>query len=238
MSKFILAEKDKGESFKRNFIVHLVNCFFSGPKNRYCSKSILKYVKDVSQIASLDWYQFIVNELITSVRHYKESTASKGKANNDLYAPSFSPTLPFDKPDGEAEILGDTLVSDARIIIEKKEHREDVVLDQPKSITKKDASILSYSLGLELSQPDNQNPVPQTTSVPNPSTIGVDEDDGIEDDEDGAPFRFPLRNTSQVNHEHSIKKPAEKKPKEDDEFSSKKGEVRKQSIKIKKSTMQ
>jgi len=54
MLKFILAEKDEGESFKRNFTTYSVNCFFNGPKNRYYSKSILKYLKDVSQITSLD----------------------------------------------------------------------------------------------------------------------------------------------------------------------------------------
>ena len=78
MPEFVLVQKDGGESFKRNFIIYVVNYFFSGPKNRYCSKSILKYLKDVSQIASLDWCQFIVDKLITSVRHYKESTTAKG----------------------------------------------------------------------------------------------------------------------------------------------------------------
>ncbi|KAJ8424214.1 hypothetical protein Cgig2_033098 [Carnegiea gigantea] len=54
MLEFILAKKDKGESFKRNFIIYLVNCCFNGPKNRYCRKSILKFIKDINQIASLD----------------------------------------------------------------------------------------------------------------------------------------------------------------------------------------
>ncbi|KAJ8420502.1 hypothetical protein Cgig2_024707 [Carnegiea gigantea] len=35
-------------------------------------------VNDVTQIASLDWCQFVLDKLITSVRHYKESTAAKG----------------------------------------------------------------------------------------------------------------------------------------------------------------
>ncbi|KAJ8434369.1 hypothetical protein Cgig2_031615 [Carnegiea gigantea] len=77
MPEFILSPQKWGESFNRNFIIYLVNCFFSGPKNRYCNKSILKYLKDVSQIPSLDWCQFVVDKLITSVRHYKESTAAK-----------------------------------------------------------------------------------------------------------------------------------------------------------------
>ncbi|KAJ8425629.1 hypothetical protein Cgig2_024284 [Carnegiea gigantea] len=59
MPEFSLAKKDKGESFKRNFIIYLVTFHFSGPKNSYCSKSILKYVKDVNQIASLHWSKFV-----------------------------------------------------------------------------------------------------------------------------------------------------------------------------------
>ena len=54
MSLFNLAKKDGCESFKGNFIICLVNCFVSRPKNCYYSKSILKYVKDVNQIASLE----------------------------------------------------------------------------------------------------------------------------------------------------------------------------------------
>ncbi|KAJ8421699.1 LOW QUALITY PROTEIN: hypothetical protein Cgig2_002596 [Carnegiea gigantea] len=224
-----------GESFKRNFIIYLVNCFFNGPKNRYCSKSILKYHKNVSQIPSLDWCQFVVDKLITSVRHYKGSTAPKGKVNNDFSAPSFISIVPLDKPSGKGQIQADTLVFDANVIIEKEKYREDVVLDQLKSVMKEDPSMLSCSLGLGLSQPDSQSLVPQNTSVPNPSTAAVNEDDGIEDDDDGAPLRFILRNTSQVN---IVKKPAEKKSKEGDEPASKKGEVRKQSIKSKKQTLQ
>ncbi|KAJ8420611.1 hypothetical protein Cgig2_023945 [Carnegiea gigantea] len=99
----------------------------------------------------------------------------------------------------------------------------------------------SFNPILPLDKPDGEAEISRdtlTTSVPDPSTAGVNEDDGIQDDDDGAPLRFPLRNTSQVNRELSIKKPAKKKPKEGDEISSKKGEVIKQSIKIKKSTMQ
>ncbi|KAJ8429512.1 hypothetical protein Cgig2_016244 [Carnegiea gigantea] len=77
-----------------------------------------------------------------------------------------------------------------------------------------DNSIPSYSLELGLSQPDSQSLIPHTTFVPDPSTIRVNEDDGGKHDEDGAPLRFLLKNTSQVNRELSIKKLAEKKPKE------------------------
>ena len=37
MQEFILAENDGGKSFKRTFIIYLVNYFFSKPKNRYCN---------------------------------------------------------------------------------------------------------------------------------------------------------------------------------------------------------
>ncbi|KAJ8420870.1 hypothetical protein Cgig2_023870 [Carnegiea gigantea] len=159
MPEFILAKKDEGKSFKRNFIIYLVNCFFSGPKNRYCNKFILKYVKDVS------------------------------------------------------------------VIVEKEDFHEDVVLDHPKSVTKKDDSIPSCGLGLGLSQSDSQSSVPHTTSVPDLSTAVVNEDDGGEDDDVGAQLRFLLSNTSQVYRELRIKKPAENKPKEGDEPSCKKKAV-------------
>ncbi|KAJ8419596.1 hypothetical protein Cgig2_013232 [Carnegiea gigantea] len=140
MPEFILAQKDGGKSFKRNFIIYLVNSFFSRSKNRYYS----------------------------------------------------NPTVPLDKPNGQAEIPGDTLVLDANIIVEKEDYSENVVLDQPKSITKKDHSMPSYSLRLGLT--------PQNTSVPD-------------------------LNTTAVNRELSVKKSAEKKPKEGDEHASKKGET-------------
>ncbi|KAJ8425632.1 hypothetical protein Cgig2_024287 [Carnegiea gigantea] len=41
------------------------------------NKSILKYVKDVNQIASLDWFIFVLQKLITSVSQYKESKSAK-----------------------------------------------------------------------------------------------------------------------------------------------------------------
>ena len=67
------------------------------------------------------------------------------------------------------------------------------MLDQLKSITEKDLSMMSYCLGFGLSQADNRSLVPQDTSVPDPSTVAVNEDDDIEDDDDGAPLRFALR---------------------------------------------
>ncbi|KAJ8429603.1 hypothetical protein Cgig2_008833 [Carnegiea gigantea] len=78
-------------------------------------------------------------------------------------------------------------------------------MDQPNNVMKKDDIIPSYSVGLGLSQPDSESPVPQTTSVPDPSAAGVDEDGGSEDDDDGAPLRFPLRNTSQGTLSYKVK---------------------------------
>ncbi|KAJ8421665.1 hypothetical protein Cgig2_007970 [Carnegiea gigantea] len=83
--EFILVKKDRGKSFKRNFITFLVNCFFSKSKNYYCSKSVLKYVKDVNQIASLDYCLFV----FSSVRHCKESKATKGVESFNPYAVCF-----------------------------------------------------------------------------------------------------------------------------------------------------
>jgi len=74
--------------------------------------------------------------------------------------------------------------------------------------------------------------------MPDPSTAAVNEDGDIQNDDDDAPLRFTLRNTSQVSRELSVRKPAEKNPKEGDEPASKKGEVRKKSIKSKKQTLQ
>ncbi|KAJ8425614.1 hypothetical protein Cgig2_005293 [Carnegiea gigantea] len=59
--EFIPAKKDGGESFKRNFIIYLVNCIFSGQKNHYCN-----------------WGKFAVQKLITNVMQYKDSKSVKG----------------------------------------------------------------------------------------------------------------------------------------------------------------
>ncbi|KAJ8430875.1 hypothetical protein Cgig2_011338 [Carnegiea gigantea] len=53
-------------------------------KNHYCSMSVMKYVKDVNRIASLDWCQFVLDKLISSVGHYKETSAAKGVHFDDL----------------------------------------------------------------------------------------------------------------------------------------------------------
>ena len=76
--------------------------------------------------------------------------------------------------------------------------------------------------------------------MPDPNTAGEKDDDNEEDedDDDGDLLTFPLRSNSQVNRDLNIKKSPENKSKAGDKPASKKGEVRKQSIKIKKSTLQ
>ncbi|KAJ8423850.1 hypothetical protein Cgig2_024096 [Carnegiea gigantea] len=187
MSKFILAKKDGGESFKRNFAIYLVNYLFSRSKNFYCSKSVLKYVKDVNRIASLDWCQLVLDKLISShdfdTAVMKEVVADlrsahlgfakiqlKQQPDNDDGGPLFSPTLALREPDSEAQILVTTSVADASVSIKKEDHHENVLMDQAKKKMNKNASMLSFSLGLGLSQPDSQSPVPQSTSVPDLST--------------------------------------------------------------------
>ena len=116
----------------------------------------------------------------------------KDKASNNSGAPL---TLSLHKPGSEDQIPGIALLVDTSVTVEKQDH-QNVVLDQQNNIMKKDDNIPSYSLQLGLSQLDCQSPVPQTPSVPNLSTARVIGDDGSEDGDDGAPLRFPLRNTS------------------------------------------
>ena len=101
----------------------------------------------------------------------------------------------------------------------------------------KDDSIPSFSLELGLSQLDSQSLVPHSTSVPDPKTTGK-KHDANEEDDDGAPLIFPMRNTSQANGDLSIKNYTENKSKAGDKPSSKKGDVRNPTIRIKKPTMQ
>ncbi|KAJ8420909.1 hypothetical protein Cgig2_007765 [Carnegiea gigantea] len=117
MQKFILTKKDKVESFKTNFIIFLVNCFFGESKNRYYSKLVLKHVKDVNQIASL-------------------------QPNKDDDGPSFSAKLALSQPDSEALILANTSMVDSSVGVDREEHREDVLIDQAKHELKKDEAFL------------------------------------------------------------------------------------------------
>ena len=56
-------------------------------------------------------------------------------------------------------------MANACISVDKEEHPEDVLMDQAKKEMKKDDTMPSFSRGLGLSQPNNQSPVPQTTSM-------------------------------------------------------------------------
>ncbi|KAJ8423860.1 LOW QUALITY PROTEIN: hypothetical protein Cgig2_027121 [Carnegiea gigantea] len=74
MQEFIRAKKDRSESFKR--ISHIFGALRI--EQLILQKLILKYVKDVNQITFLYWCWFILDKLISSVRHYKESKTTKG----------------------------------------------------------------------------------------------------------------------------------------------------------------
>ena len=86
-------------------------------------------------------------------------------------------------------------MADANVSVEKEDHHENVLVDQAKKEMNKDDSNPSFSLGLGLCQPDNQSLVTQSTFVPDPNTA-EEKHNGNEDDYDGAPLIFLLRNTS------------------------------------------
>ncbi|KAJ8420230.1 hypothetical protein Cgig2_030246 [Carnegiea gigantea] len=178
----------------------------NGSTNRYSNKSVLKHMKDMNQIAYLNSYQFIFNKLINSVRRYKESKATKGlqpkqQPNQDDDGPSFNPTLVVGQTDSEALILVATSMAEASVTTNKEDHYEQVLMGQMKE---------ELNLGQVLSQLDSQCPSPASTSVPNPNTIDEQDIDN-KDDDDGAPLRFPLRNTYQGNYDVSINKSLENK---------------------------
>ncbi|KAJ8424730.1 hypothetical protein Cgig2_011962 [Carnegiea gigantea] len=154
--------------------------------------SLLKYVKDMSQITSQDWCQFILEKLISNVRHYKERKAAK--------------VVHFDGP--------------LFFVIASSPIQQ--VMDQAKQELKKASSISSFTLVLGVSQPDTQSPVPTSRSVPDQNIVR--ETDNDKDDDDDAPLRFPLRQTSSVNCDLSIKEPPENKSKAGEKSAHKKGE--------------
>ncbi|KAJ8422212.1 hypothetical protein Cgig2_000290 [Carnegiea gigantea] len=119
-------------------------------ENRYYSRFILKHVMDVIQITSPNWCQFILDKLISIVRHYKESKAAKRQPNKDNGGPSFSPTLALDQLGNEALTLATTSMTDT---------------------------------------------IPTTTFTPSLNT-GDKKDNDNEDDNGGAPLRFPLRSNN------------------------------------------
>jgi len=94
---------------------------------------------------------------------------------------------------------------------------------------KKDDRMPSFSIGLGLSQANSQSPNPQTISVPGLKTTR-EKHNGNKHDGDGAQLIFSLRNTSQANHDLSIKKSTENKFKAGEKPSPKKGEVRNPTI--------
>ena len=55
MPQYILSQTDAGESFKRNFVLYMVSCFFNGSKNVHCAPYFVKNVANVEDIATIDW---------------------------------------------------------------------------------------------------------------------------------------------------------------------------------------
>ena len=127
-------------------------------------------------------------------------------------------------------------MTEASVSVEREDYCENMLMDQAKREMNKDNSMPSFSLGLGPSQLDNQSSVPQTTFMPDPNT-DLEKYDANEDD-DGAPLIFHLRNTSEMNPDLSINKLTKNKSKEVDKPSSRKGDVRSPTIRIKKPTMQ
>ncbi|KAJ8426630.1 hypothetical protein Cgig2_020566 [Carnegiea gigantea] len=99
------------------------------------------------------------------------------------------------------------LVADARINVDKEEHREDWRAGtEPAEQSKSSSSNHIYA------------------TVPDPNTTREKDDDN-EDDDDSAPLRFPLRNTSQASCDLSIKKSPQNKSKAGNKPASKKSEA-------------
>ncbi|KAJ8422173.1 hypothetical protein Cgig2_026450 [Carnegiea gigantea] len=55
MPQHILSQTDAWESFKRNFVMYMVSCFFNGSKNIHYSPYFAMNVAYVGDIASIDW---------------------------------------------------------------------------------------------------------------------------------------------------------------------------------------
>ncbi|KAJ8433431.1 hypothetical protein Cgig2_024767 [Carnegiea gigantea] len=113
--------------------MYLVNYFFSRLKNRYCSKSVLEYVKDVNRIALLDWCQFVLDKLINSVRHYKEIEAVKRRPlsecakerNKDDSILLCSLGLGLSESDRQTPVAQSIFMPDPKTIGEKHDANED-----------------------------------------------------------------------------------------------------------------
>ena len=56
MPQYILSQTDAEESFKRNFVLYMVSCFFNDSKNVHCTTYFAKNVASVEDIATIDWY--------------------------------------------------------------------------------------------------------------------------------------------------------------------------------------
>ena len=68
MPQYILSQTNARESFKRNFVMYMVSCFFNGSKNIHFSPYFAKNVAHVEDIASIDWCQYTIDRLCESVK--------------------------------------------------------------------------------------------------------------------------------------------------------------------------
>ncbi|KAJ8425283.1 hypothetical protein Cgig2_025824 [Carnegiea gigantea] len=68
MPQYILSKINVEESFKRNFVLYMISCFFNGSKNVHCSPYFAKNVAHVEDIASIDWCQYTIDRLCESVK--------------------------------------------------------------------------------------------------------------------------------------------------------------------------
>jgi len=68
MPHYILSQADAGESFKRNFVLYMVSCFFNGLKNVDCAQYFAKNVANVEDIATIYWCQYTIDRLCESVK--------------------------------------------------------------------------------------------------------------------------------------------------------------------------
>ncbi|KAJ8421727.1 LOW QUALITY PROTEIN: hypothetical protein Cgig2_024260 [Carnegiea gigantea] len=68
MLDYILKLTDAGESFKRNFILYMVSCFFNGSKNPHFASYFAKNAANVEEILAIDWCQCTIDKLCESVK--------------------------------------------------------------------------------------------------------------------------------------------------------------------------
>ena len=74
MPQHMLNQADTWKSFKRNFVLYVVSCFFNGSKD-ICAPYFTKNVMNVEDITTINWCQYTIHRLCES--------AKKGASNFD-----------------------------------------------------------------------------------------------------------------------------------------------------------